>query len=152
MDDVRTVHDTIVVERTLRASAARVFQAWSDSEALARWYLPGDATWTSRVLAHEFRRGGTKRLAFGPPGEVPWEEDCRYEDIVPERRLCFTMTISRGARAVTASLVTVELRPRGDRTTVRVTDQIAILDGSDTARERERGWGETLDKLVAELA
>jgi hypothetical protein len=28
-----------------------------------------------------------------------------------------------------------------------VTDQLVILDGSDTRDDRERGWGEALDKL-----
>jgi hypothetical protein len=35
---------------------------------------------------------------------------------------------------------------------VTVTDQLVILDGGDTAGDRERGWGETLDKLTGELA
>ena len=33
-----------------------------------------------------------------------------------------------------------------------MTDQVAILDGGDTAKDRERGWGETLDKLPAAIA
>jgi len=28
-----------------------------------------------------------------------------------------------------------------------VTDQLVILDGGDTRDDRERGWGETLEKL-----
>ena len=35
--------------------------------------------------------------------------------------------------------------------TPMVTDQLVILDGGDTAPEREKGWGETLDKLVLVL-
>lgn len=152
MDEVRTLHDTVVVHRSISAPVSRVFRAWSDGDALARWYLPGDASWTSRVVAHDFRRGGVKQLSFGPPGEAPYEESCRYEDIVPERRLCFSMTILRDHRPITASLVTVEFHGRGARTDLVVTDQIAILDGSDSAGERERGWGETLGKLAAEVS
>jgi len=57
------------------------------------------------------------------------------------------MTISRGDMRITVSMVTVEFVPRGQRCDVRVTDQLVILDGGDTAKDRERGWGETLDKL-----
>jgi uncharacterized protein YndB with AHSA1/START domain len=150
--DLMTVHDTVVVRRTVAAPPGRVFQAWSDAAALERWYVPGDGTWSSKILAHDFRPGGVKRLEFGPPGETPYVEDCRYEDIVPERRICFVMTILRGRTPITTSLVTVELFAHGARTDVVVTDQIAILDGGDSAAGRERGWGETLDKLLGEVA
>jgi uncharacterized protein YndB with AHSA1/START domain len=150
-EGMTTVHDTVVVRRSYDAPAARVFAAWSDAAALARWYVPGDATWSSKVLTHDFRPGGAKKLEFGPPGER-YVEDCRYEDIVLDRRICFVMTILRGRVPLTTSLVTVELVESGARTELQVTDQIAILDGGDSAAGRERGWGETLDKLGPELA
>ena len=146
-----TRHDTVVVRRTYDASAGDVFAAWSDAEALQRWYVPGDASWSSKILVHEFRRGGAKRLEFGPPAGPVYTEDCRYEDIVPQRRICFVMTILVAGAPITTSLVTVELIARGERTDIVVTDQLAILDGEDSAAERERGWGETLDKLPQAL-
>ena len=147
MSDRRTSHHTVVVRRRYDAPVARVFRAWTDSAALAAWYMPGDDTWTAEMLEHDVRVGGVKRLRFGPPGEV-YFEDCRYEDIVPEARLCYVMTIARGDVRITTSMVTVELVPHGDRTDVVVTDQLVVLDGGDTAADRERGWGETLDKLT----
>jgi uncharacterized protein YndB with AHSA1/START domain len=148
----KTAHDTIVVTRTYDASQKRVFAAWSDAAALGRWYLPGGADWTSRVVAHEFGVGGRKHLTFGPKGGPLYSEDCRYEDIVENWRICFSMTIARDGARITTSMVTVELFPDGARTRVKVTDQCCALDGGDTAADRERGWGETLDKLPAELA
>lgn len=152
MTTPKTSHDTIVVTRTYDAEAKRVFAAWADAAALGRWYLPGDANWVSRVVAHEFRVGGRKHLTFGPKGGPLYSEDCRYEDIVENWRLCFSMTIARDNERITTSMVTVELFPTGTRTRVKVTDQFCALDGGDTAADRERGWGETLDKLPAELA
>ena len=61
------------------------------------------------------------------------------------------MTISRGVERITTSMVTVELFARAKGTSVTVADQLVILDQGDTAGDRERGWGETLDKLPAEL-
>jgi uncharacterized protein YndB with AHSA1/START domain len=151
MSEISTAHHTVVVRRTLNATCARVFAAWRDPSALARWYVPGDAAWTARVLEHEFRVGGRKRLSFGPRGDVPYEEDCRYEDIVENARICFAMTIQRGTVRLTTSMVTVQLLARAHATDMIVTDQLVILDGGDTAADRERGWGETLDKLPAEL-
>ena len=147
MSERRTSHHTVVVRRRYDAPSGRVFRAWTDPAALQAWYTPGDDTWTAEVLEHECRVGGVKRLRFGPPGETPFFEDCRYEDIVPEVRLCYAMTIARGDVRITTSMVTVELLPQGERTEVLVTDQLVILDGGDASADRERGWGETLDKL-----
>ena len=152
MTEISTSHHTVVVKRSYDAPAARVFAAWRTGEALQRWYVPGDDGWRSKILAHEFRVGGAKRLSFGPPGDVQYLEDCRYEDIVEDRRICFVMTILRGAERITTSMVTVELFARGKGTAVTVTDQLTILNEGDTAGDRERGWGETMDKLPAELA
>ena len=66
MTTFTTAHDTIVVTRTYDATPKRIFAAWADAAALGRWYLPGDANWTSRVVAHDFRVGGRKHLTFGP--------------------------------------------------------------------------------------
>jgi uncharacterized protein YndB with AHSA1/START domain len=148
MAERSVVHDTVVVCRTYEASAERVYRAWSDRAELERWYVPGDEKWTAKMSNHDFRVGGGKRFVFGPPDQT-FVEDCHYVDIVPEHRICYAMTISRGDTRITVSMVTVELAPHGRRCDVRVTDQLAILDDGDTARDRERGWGETLDKLSA---
>jgi uncharacterized protein YndB with AHSA1/START domain len=147
-----TSHHTVVVRRSYEAPATHVFAAWRSGDALQRWYVPGDGTWRARILAHDFRVGGTKRLSFGPSDGDQFLEDCRYEDIVEDQRICFAMTISRGDVRITTSMVTVELLARGKTTALTVTDQLVLLNEGDTAPDRERGWGETLDKLPAELA
>ena len=150
MADRSVTHDTVVVRRRYDAAVARVYRAWTDAAQLERWYVPGDERWTATMHTHDFRVGGGKRFSFGPPEET-FVEDCHYVDIVPERRICYAMSIARGDTRLTVSMVTVELSPHGSGCEVRVTDQLAILDGGDTAKGRERGWGETLDKLPAVL-
>jgi uncharacterized protein YndB with AHSA1/START domain len=152
MNDCSTSHHTIVVRRSYPATAERVFAAWRDPAALARWYMPGDATWSSEIIEHDFRVGGLKRIGFGPRAGERFFEDCRYEDIVDGRRICFSMTIARETTRITTSMVTVEMRTHGRATDLIVTDQLVVLDGGETAADRERGWGETLDKLTTELA
>jgi uncharacterized protein YndB with AHSA1/START domain len=152
MTQVSTSHHTVVVKRSYDAPAARVFAAWRDTEALRRWHVPGEGGWRSKILSHDFRIGGGRLMSFGAPGDVQYKEDCRYEDIVDNQRICYAMTIARDEARITTSMVTVELFARGDRTSLTVTDQLVILDSGDTAGDRERGWGETLDKLPAELA
>ena len=145
------LHQTIVVRHAYDAAPQRVFRAWADPADLERWYLPGDERWTATISNFDFRVGGGKKVRFGPPEET-YTEDCRYVDIVPDRRICYSMSIARGTTPITVSMVTVELLPRGRGCEVRVTDQMAILEAGDDAGARERGWGETLEKLAALLA
>ena len=155
MSAIKTTHHTVGITRSFDATAARVFAAWRDASRLARWYVPGDGTWDSHIVEHDFRVGGRKHLTFGPKGGPRYSEDCRYEDIVDGKRICFSMTIANEDARMTTSMITVEFFADGARTQLKVTDQIAVLDGSDgpaTAREREAGWGETIGKLPAELA
>jgi uncharacterized protein YndB with AHSA1/START domain len=148
MTDRRVVHDTVVVSRLYDDAPERVYRAWTDPTMLQRWYVPGDATWSAKILQHDFRVGGGKRIQFGPRDET-YFEDCHYVDIVPNRRICYAMSIARGVTRITVSMVTVELTPQGKGCECRVTDQVAMLDGGETAKDRERGWGETLDKLAS---
>ena len=152
MSETTTTHDTITVRETYKASAERVFRAWQDPAALQRWYVPGDAGWSSEILTHDFRVGGAKLIAFGPQGGQRYTEDCRYVDIVNNRRICFSMLIMRGETRITASMVTVELLKRPAGTEVVTTDQLTILDGGETPDDRERGWSEVLQKLAKEIA
>ena len=133
-------HGTITIERTLAASLARAFAAWTNPEG-----------WDDAYEQHEFRVGGRKLQTFGPPGERIFREDGRYEDIVPNKRIVYTYSIWRGEARITASLQTVEFAAQGARTNMFLTEQIAILDGGDTAADRERGIGMWLDKFEAAL-
>jgi uncharacterized protein YndB with AHSA1/START domain len=105
-----------------------------------------------RVSAARLSRRRREALHLRPAREPSFVEDCRYEDIVRDARLCYSMTISRGGVRMTTSMVTVEFLPHAEGTHLIVTDQMVILDGGDTEVDRERGWGETLDKLTPFLA
>jgi uncharacterized protein YndB with AHSA1/START domain len=155
MNATTTTHHTVTLTQTYDATAERLFAAWSDAARLARWYAPGDATWELHIVEHDFRVGGRKHLTFGPKGGRRYSEDCRYEDIVDGRRICFSMTVANAESRMTTSMVTVEFFAKGARTELKLTDQLAVLDGGDgpaSAREREAGWLETIGKLPAELA
>jgi uncharacterized protein YndB with AHSA1/START domain len=143
-------HATLVIERRFEAPPRRVYAAWAEPAIRARWDYPGDG-WEAIQEESEFRIGGRKVSRFGPPGDPIYREDLHYADIVPDERIIFAYTMSRGAAPISSSLTTVELRPDGARTHMRLTEQAAFLDGGDGASDRERGWGEALDKLDAEL-
>lgn len=149
-DDRTVQHDTIVVERSFNASPARVFAAWADPAARARWASPG-TDWELAEDGNDFHAGGHEVSRFGPPGDPIFRAETTYLDIVPDQRIVMAGTMAERDVRISASLATVELMADGDGTQMIYTEQAAFLDGRDVPENRIQGWGEILDKLDAEL-
>jgi uncharacterized protein YndB with AHSA1/START domain len=147
-----TDHATFVIERLLDASPARVFAAWADPKAKARWFAGPPEKWQERVREHDFRVGGRDRLvgAFAETGTVS-AYDCTYVDIVADRRIIYTYEMHLDGRKISVSLSTVEVKPEGARTRMIYTEQGVFLDGFDDAGGRERGTLALFDRLEGSL-
>lgn len=143
------LHDTITFRRKFSASPARTFDAWRDTSQLAQWSTPGDGSWICRVEAHDFAVGGGKRIAFGPKGQPPYVEEARYLDIAENRHIINSERILGGdGKLISTSLITLEFAESGAGCELVVTDQITLLDASDTPKNRRRGWGEVMTNLT----
>jgi uncharacterized protein YndB with AHSA1/START domain len=146
MTDRTVLHSTFTLERVYPAALARVFAAWADPAAKARWFAAGSE--------HEmdFRTGGRERLhrpAQGGRAALAFESV--YQDILPEQRIVYTSTLSAGADLATVSLTTVEFGPAGGGTRLLLTEQGTYLDGREEPAWREQGTGDWLAALAAEL-
>lgn len=150
MTDRSTQHATFVIERSYAASPARVFAAFSDPNAKARWF-EGPAEWDKGRHEFEFRIGGRERISSGPKGGPVHAFDARYHDIVPNERIVYAYDMSLDDKRISVSLATVELRQEGAGTRLVFTEQAAYLDGYDDAGSREQGTRGLLDKLDAAL-
>jgi uncharacterized protein YndB with AHSA1/START domain len=141
----RVIHSTLSLERVYDASTGRVFAAWADPAAKARWFSP------SGPHELEFRVGGREvNRGRNPDGQVLTFES-HYHDIVADQRIVYTSTLSVGENVVTVSLTTVELTPDGDSTRLVLTEHGAFLDGHEQPAWREQGTSDWLDALGAEL-
>ncbi len=150
MSERSVTHATFVVERTYDAPPARVFAAWSEPAAKARWFADPDdpgAEWEM-----DFRVGGREISRGGPPDGPVYAFEGRYQDIVPNERIVYTYDMYLDPARISVSLATVELKPAGSGTRLVFTEQGAFLDGLDTPAQREQGMGSLLDALGAELA
>ena len=145
-----THHATFVIERTYAASPARVFAAWADPEAKARWFV-GPDEWAQGGHEFDFRIGGRERVSGGPQGGPIHAFDAIYQDIVPDERIIYSYDMHLDDARTSVSLTTVEFKAEGDGTRLVFTEQGAFLDGVDNPAERENGTRGLLDKLEAEV-
>jgi uncharacterized protein YndB with AHSA1/START domain len=150
MDGRSVTHAAFVIERTYAALPARLFAAWADPAAKARWFA-GPEDWESGKYELDFRVGGRERASGGPQGGPVHTYEARYQDIVPDQRIVLTYDMHLDDRRISVSLVTVEFRPEGAGTRLVFTEQGAFLDGYDGPAQREQGTRDLLDALGAEL-
>src|SRR5687767_8047071 len=136
MTERSVTHATFVIERTYDASPARVFAAFAEPMAKARWFV-GPEEWESSDHQLDFRVGGREHVSGGPAGGPVHSYDAVYQDIVPHERIVSTYDMHLDDHRISVSLATVELKGEGDRTRLVYTEQGAFLDGYDDASSRE---------------
>ncbi|HEV8392365.1 MAG TPA: SRPBCC family protein [Dongiaceae bacterium] len=150
MTERSTTHGTFVIERVYDAAPARVFKAWADPAAKARWFV-GPATWQFIERSIDFKVGGKERLSGRHGTGTVSTFDAYYHDIVPDQRIAYSYDMHLDERHISVSLATVELKAAGAGTRLVFTEQAAFLDGYDDGGGRERGTSMLLDQLGAEL-
>jgi uncharacterized protein YndB with AHSA1/START domain len=142
-------HGTIRLERRYKAAPARVFAAWAEPRARAQWDVPG--RWVIAEQTFDFREGGRERKRFGPQGDPHFVADTLYLDVVAERRIVFSYSMTSRGTPISVSLTTVEISPApssgGRNSHLLLTEQVAFLDGNDNAANREEGLASMLDKI-----
>ena len=147
MSERSVTHATFCIERTYDASPARVFAAFADPVAKAKWFR-GPDEWARDQIAFDFRVGGREKLASRPPNGPAHIFDCVYRDIVPDQRIVYTYDMYSGETNTSVSITTIEFRPAGGGTKLVFTEQGVFLDGLASAAEREAG---TRDGLIVKL-
>lgn len=131
-------HGTFVVERTYAASPERVYHAWADPIAKARWFSKPDI--------FDFQVGG-REYSSGPPEGPIFIFDASYQELVPEQRIVYTYTLDADGIRISVSITTVELIKVEGGTKLIFTEQGAFFDGHDTLEVREHGTNVMLDAL-----
>lgn len=144
-------HATIVIERTYKATPARVFRAWEDKEARERWQTP-DPSIQIRFEESDFREGGRDVSRCIEKDVVDFVATVFYLDIRPNESIVFTESVAQGDANVSAALISVEFAPASEGTRLLVTMQIAALGGSEMEKGYQFGWNAALDNLAKEFA
>jgi uncharacterized protein YndB with AHSA1/START domain/DNA-binding transcriptional ArsR family regulator len=146
MTEHSVLHSSFSLERTYPVPVSRVFAAWADPASKAAWFS-GEGN-EHRL---DFSVGGLEVIRSERPDGRVLTVESRYHDIVPERRIVYSSTLSADGVLATVSLTTVELRQEGDKTRLLLVEQDTFLDGHEQPSWREQGTGGWLDALGAEL-
>lgn len=150
MTERSATHGTFAIERVYDASPSRVFKAWADPDAKARWFV-GPADWRLLDRAIDFRVGGKERLSGRKGSGIVSTFDAVYHDIVPDQRIIYSYSMHLDQNHISVSLATVELKAEASGTRLTFTEQAIFLDGYDDAGSRGRGNTVLLEQLGKEL-
>lgn len=136
----------MTVQRTIRADAARLFQAWTEPAQLVAWWGPRPVTCSEAQV--DLRKGGRYRIGNRmPDGKLLWISGV-FEAIEPPRLLIYSWEVEPSSGM--PERVTVRFEPQGADTVVSVIHERI---GDAALRERHQaGWLGCLDSLVSYLA
>jgi uncharacterized protein YndB with AHSA1/START domain len=149
-DRTPTDPDLLRLERTFNASAEAVFEAWTSSEVLRRWW-PAGSDWETPVAEVDVRVGGRLRLVMRNPDGEEFGGSGEYVEITRPERLVFTWTWDGREGHEGTQLVEVEFRERGDGTTTVVLTNRGLKD-EESKRSHRQGWEASFDNLDRVLA
>lgn len=140
----QTALNTVRLHRVLRAPADRIYKAFLDSEALARWLPPYG--FIGKVHESEMKIGGGYRMSFTNFGTGSSHSfSCKFVELTPNERLRYTDTFDDpnlpGEMSVTISL----------RKVICGTELSVVQEGIPDAIPVEMcylGWQESLLQLA----
>jgi uncharacterized protein YndB with AHSA1/START domain len=132
--------------RRYPAPPGRVWQAWTDPQALSAWFGPG-APGSVTLAELDVRPGGRYRIRFHTPDGEEHEVAGSYEEVVPLRRLVFSWAWRSTPERV--SRVTVSLQPDGTGTALDFLHERFFDEAARAGHQR--GWTATFPKLEAWL-
>ena len=133
---------SLTLSRSYPVAPEKVWRAWTDPEAIRRWWGPGNEPVSLAEL--DVRVGGRFRIVFGGADGKAHECAGVYREVVPNRKLVFTWTWPNSTPE-RESLVTITLRAAGKGTELVFLHE-QFFD--ETIRDdHKRGWSGALDKL-----
>jgi len=125
---------TLVVRKTIRANAERLFAAWTIPAQLKLWWGPQGVKCIEVEV--DLRRGGRYRIANQlPDGNVLWITG-EFEVIEAPRKLVYTWRIEPETES--SERVTVQFEESGNDTEVIVTHE--RISSEELRKMHEQGW------------
>jgi uncharacterized protein YndB with AHSA1/START domain len=134
--------NSIRLHRVFKAPAERLYRAFLEPEALAKWLPPGRCTLQVREL--DARVGGALRMTFHVLGtSMEHHVDAHYLELVPNERIVYANPEEPGLPRET---VTITLRTVSAGTELTYTQVAMPVDSPPDMCYL--GWQESLEQLA----
>ncbi|MDA4129526.1 MAG: SRPBCC domain-containing protein [Thaumarchaeota archaeon] len=127
--------EMLSIRRVFAAPPEKVYRAWTDPEALKRWWRVAE-NWTTSFVEVDLRVGGKFALATKPPAGELHVVRGEYLEIDPQRRLVYTWQVE--GKDEETNFVEVQFRSLGENST-----ELLIFHRQLTKRSAENseiGW------------
>jgi uncharacterized protein YndB with AHSA1/START domain len=145
---VRRVSDReMAVTRSFDAPARIVFEAWTNPELFARWWVPKSIGVVLRSCQMDVRTGGSYRLEFGNDGENTFAFFGKYLEVVPPTRIVWSN--EEGGNVAISTVTFVE---EGGKTLLTFTEVHPTKQALDESLGGMEGTPEQFEQLDALLA
>jgi len=138
---------SLTLSRRYPVAPEKVWRAWTDAQAVRKWWGPGPGEPVS-VAELDVRVGGRFRIVFGGPDGKAHECAGVYKEVVPNRKLVFTWSWPNSTPE-RVSVVTIVFQKIDDGTEL-VFKHEQLFD-EKVRDDHKRGWSGSLDKLAAFL-
>lgn len=136
----------LTLEQDIPAARERVFAALTEPEHLRRWSAPEGLAVVDGDT--DLRVGGGWRVVMAEPDGARHEAFGTYREIAPPERLVYTHAWRRDdGGSSPETVLTVELRPRGDGTRLLFTQ--AGFPSPESRDGHRDGWSSALGHLRA---
>lgn len=137
---------SLTINKTIKAPAEKVYQAWTDPDVMCRWFAPGPMTVAK--IECDPQVGGHYEVHMQSEDGTSYITSGQYIELVRNEKLVFTWQW-RDSDLVTQ--VTVALRQLADETTELTLIHEGFVD-QDACDEHAEGWNGCFAKLPDAIA
>ncbi|MFY0592331.1 SRPBCC family protein [Roseivirga sp.] len=135
---------TLSLERTFDAPIELVWEAWTNSEHIAKWWGPQGME--TRVLAHDFKVGGAWKYAMTMPNSNEFIADGVYKAITELKHIISSANFKPMTEGVE---IQAYFESAGDKTKFKFS---VVHPTAEYCQQQEQmgfmnGWGSVFDRL-----
>ena len=144
MEQRRATKPSLALNRHYPVAPEKVWRAWTDAEAVKRWWGPGPGEPVS-LAELDVRVGGRFRIVFGGPDGKMHECAGVYKEVVPNRKLVFTWHWPNSTPERVSVVTIIFKEVNGETDLLFKHEQLFDEKARD---DHKRGWSASLDKLA----